>query len=77
MAERAVEVWPAVVKVIAHYQTLAPSYRPRNNKSYDILVKYHNDKFVLAKLQFFKDIATIFEGFLKVLFILNCQESTF
>ena len=63
VVERAIDIWPAVVKVIGHYQSLAPSKRPQKNSSYDTLVKYYAEKFVPLKLQFFRDIAAIFEGF--------------
>ena len=65
VASRAMSVWPFVVAVIEHFQTLPPSKQPRDNKSYDILVKYHKDCTMLFKFQFFIDIANVLSPFLK------------
>ena len=66
VAECTIDIWPAVVKVVGHYQSLAPSKQPQKNSSYDTLVKYCTEKFVPLKLRFFRDIAAILEGFLKI-----------
>ena len=58
VAERAVQVWDPVLKVIQHYATnVVPSKRPKDNSSYDTLVKYQSDITMKVKLQVFKDIA--------------------
>ena len=49
VAERAIDIWPALVKVIGHYQSLAPSKGPQKNLSYETLVKHYAEKFVPLK----------------------------
>ena len=39
--------------------------QPIDNKSYDILVKYHKDCTMLFKFQFFIDIANVLSPFIK------------
>ena len=51
--------------MIKHYEGLPPSKHPRNNKSYDTLVKYADDKLIPAKLQFFVDVAHMICEFLR------------
>ena len=65
VAERAIFLWDDYVKLIKHYQQLAPSYRPKNNSSFDALVTAHTDKFMKVKMQIFKDVASILQPFLK------------
>ena len=50
--------------MINHFQSLSQSKRPKNNKSYDLLVKYADDSLILVKFQFFKDIASILSSYL-------------
>ena len=57
MAERATEVWDGVVKVITHWCTLPAKKRPKESKSFDMLVEHHKDFFMLAKLRFFTPIS--------------------
>ena len=59
VASRAMSVVVVVVVVIEHFQTPPPSKQPRDNKSYDILVKYNKDCTMLFKFQFFIDIANV------------------
>ena len=47
---KAVKIWPNIVQVIKHYEVLALLKCPWNNKSYDTLVKYADDKLMPAKL---------------------------
>ena len=65
-AKQAIQVCSAAVKVIRHFQSMAPSKRPKKITSQGTLVKHYNDKFVMLSLQFFFNIAAIYEGFLKV-----------
>lgn len=65
VACRARIVWKSVVKVIEHFQSLAKSKQPKNNKSYDTLVKHHNDSLMITKFHFFSDIASILSLYLK------------
>ena len=62
MAERDIEVWGGVVKVINHWFTLPASKKPKENK-YDMLVEHHKDSFMLAELHFFKYIVSTFKPF--------------
>ena len=64
VAERAIELWPNIVKVIKYYQEQAPSYRPKNNKSYDTLVAHHTNQFIEARFTFFKYVASILKVYL-------------
>ena len=63
-AERAINAWFSVLKVIKYYEGLAPSKRPKN-KSYETLVKCVRDQFMIIKFHFFKDIADHLQAFLK------------
>ena len=62
----ALSTWPNVIKIVAHYQTLAPSKRPQNNLFYNTFVEYSTDKLVPVKLQLFIDLAWILCPFLKL-----------
>ena len=64
-AERAMLVWPYIILLINHFLSLSKSKQPKNNKSYDRLVKVFKDKLVALKLSFFKEIAAILNGFLR------------
>ena len=64
VAVRGIEVWPCIVEFIKYFQSLTQSKRPKNNKSYDTLVRNYNDKLMLSKMQFFHDIARILREFL-------------
>lgn len=64
VAERATEVWEGAGKVIVHWFTLPASKRSKENKSYDMLIEHHRDSFMLAKLHFFKHVASTFKPFL-------------
>ena len=57
MAVKAIEVWEGVVKVITHWYALPANKRPKENKSFDMLVEHHKDFFMLAKLRFFTPIS--------------------
>lgn len=65
VASRAINVWKFVVTVIEYFQSMTKSRRPLNNKSYDILVKYHVDALMIVKFQFFYDVAIMLTPFLK------------
>ena len=64
VAERDVNTWFSVLKVVKYYEGLAPSKRPKN-KSYETLVKCVKDQFMIIKFHFFKDIADQLQTFLK------------
>ena len=64
VASRAIEIWESIVKVIKHWQVLLSSKRPKQNKSYETLVKHYLDRVMLAKFHFFKFVASIFKNYL-------------
>ena len=49
VASRAINIWTFVVSAINHYESLSKSKRPKNNKSYDLLVKHMTDDLMLVK----------------------------
>jgi hypothetical protein len=44
VADRAIKIWENVIKLVKHWLHLPKSKRPKDNKSYDTLVKYHLDE---------------------------------
>ena len=64
VASRAIEIWESIVKVIKHWQVLLASKRPKQNKSYETLVKHYLDCVMSAKFHFFKFVASIFKNYL-------------
>lgn len=65
VAERGLEVWRPLTRVIKHWESLCKSKRPKN-KSYETLVQHYTDPLVPAKLQFFAFVAGIFEPYLVI-----------
>ena len=63
VADRAIEVWPSVVKCVAYWESLSRSRHPQIN-SYEQLVECCSDPLVSAKLHFFLFVAGIFEPYL-------------
>ena len=66
VADRALEVCLSVVPTVKHWQSLNKSKRPKNSKSYDTLVEYHQDLFIPVKFHFFSFIAQILKPFLVI-----------
>ena len=64
-ADRAIEIWVNICKVIDVWQKLAPSKRSRC-KSYTTVVTAINDQLATAKLQFFNFIAMTLQPFLEL-----------
>ena len=64
VAARGTAVWSYMIEFIKYYQSLSQSKRPKNNKSYDLLVQSHTDRLMFAKMQFFHDISKILSKFL-------------
>ena len=50
--------------VVKYWRSLRKSKHSRNNKSFDTLVKFHTDKLMVPKLNFFKYIASILRPYL-------------
>ena len=57
---------PNIVKIAKHWEGMCKSKRPQN-KSYKNLTKHYLDKLFTWRLQFFKDIASQFRGFLELM----------
>jgi len=64
VAERALLIWPNIVKVIEYWQGLCKSKRSKN-KSYETLTKRYLDELFPIRLQFFQDIACQLKGYLE------------
>ena len=65
VASRAITLWSNVVKTIEHWERLSKSKRPQN-KSYATLTTHYRDSLVLAKFNFFKYVAGMFQEYLVV-----------
>ena len=65
VAVRALKLWPNIVKMVNHWESLCKSKRP-NNKSYETLAKFHNNSLVPVRLQFFVDVSSQLKGFLEL-----------
>ena len=46
VAVRAISTWGNVIQVVKYFLSLAPSKRPKNNKSFDTLTKYHSESLI-------------------------------
>ena len=65
VADKAVEIWVNICKIIDLWQKLVPSKRPKR-KSYTTVVTAVNDQLATAKRQFFSFIAMILQPFLEL-----------
>ena len=65
VVERAISVWPNVVKVVRYYQKLCKSKRPQN-ATYGTLLQHYEDILMLVKFLFFNDVANILNPFLNM-----------
>ena len=63
VAERLVEIWPQMVKLIDYFGGLVPSKRPKC-KSYTNVKDAAGDNLTVVKLQIFSYIASLFEPYL-------------
>ena len=63
VAERVIEIWPNMVKVIKYWLSLCKSKQPQN-KSFDTLVRHHTSSLIVPKLHFFRFIASLLKEFL-------------
>ena len=45
VAARGIAIWPYMIELTKYYRSLSQSKRPKNNKSYDLLVQSHTDRF--------------------------------
>ena len=53
-----------MIEFIKYYHSLSQLKRPKNDKSYDLLVQSHTDCLMFAKMQFFHDIGNSLSEFL-------------
>ena len=65
VADKAVEIWVNICKIIDLWQKLVPSKRPKR-KSYTTVVTAVSDQLATAKLQFFSFTAMISQPFLEL-----------
>ena len=63
VAERLLELWPSIVKMVNHWEGLPKSKRP-SSKSYANALSAVNDNLIPVKLYFFSFVAGIFQPFL-------------
>ena len=63
VADRAVEIWPNIKKVVEKWEKLAPSERPKG-KNYQTVLAAIKDNLITAKLNYFSFIASILQPFL-------------
>ena len=59
---RPIEIWENLQKTIKGFSSLPKSKKPQC-KSYDSLLSYVSDPLMKVKLQFFKDLASIWKYF--------------
>ena len=64
VGDRASISWNDVVMLIKAFQSKAPSKHPKDNKSYDNLVKYHLNPLIPVYLYLFRDFMTRLNVFL-------------
>ena len=63
VAERLVDLWPNVAKIVRYWESLPKSKRP-SSKSYSNVLSAVTDNLTPAKLHFFSYVAGIFQPFL-------------
>ena len=64
VAERAIVIWEDFVRLIKEILAKPPSKRPKDNKSFDNLVKYHASPLIPVYLHLFRDVAARLNIFL-------------
>ena len=64
VADRAIKIWGDVVTLIKAFQAKVPSKRPKDNISYNNLVKYHTNPLIPVYLHLFRDVAARLNVFL-------------
>ena len=64
IADRVIIIWNYIVPHIKAFESKAPSKRPKDNKSYDNLVKYHLNPLILVYLHLFRDVVNKLNVFL-------------
>ena len=70
VAKKAQSIWPKIVAVIDFWSTLPKSKQPgrgdpKANKSYQVLLSKCKDQLITVKFQFFEEIVTKMNIFLK------------
>ena len=63
VAERLVDLWPNVAKIVGYWESLPKSKRP-SSKSYSNVLSAVTDNLTPAELHFFSYVAGIFQPFL-------------
>ena len=65
VAERLISIWPSIVKIVNHWDSLPKSKYP-SCKPYEFVVNAVKNELSLARLQFFNYLTGMFEPFLKL-----------
>lgn len=63
VAKRTIEIWPTLVQYVEEMESKKKSQKPTCN-SYAVLKDFSKDKLVIAKLEFFKLVASALQGYL-------------
>ena len=63
VADRLLEIWPNIVKIVDFWQSLPKSKRP-SSKSFENVLKAVKDPLTTVKLSFFSFLASLFKPFL-------------
>ena len=58
VADRAILTWSSVQSAINHILSLSQSARPKGNISFDTLVQYHSNTFMIVKFNVLKELAS-------------------
>ena len=64
VADRGIQIWNVIVKLIKFILKKLESYGPKDNKLFDNLEQHYNNPLIKVKLHLFKDIAFILHEFL-------------
>ena len=82
VADIAILTWSIAQSVIKQFLSLSQSAPPKNNKSFDTLVQYHGNAFMIVKFSVLKELTSKHNAFLVKLqtgspikLDLDCQKS--
>ena len=64
VADRLIEIWDSIIKIVRYWEKLPKSKQPAS-KSFLKVQETVNDKFAVAKFQFFSFVGSLFIPFLK------------
>ena len=64
VANRAIEIWGDIVKLIKLFAAKSPSKEPKHNASFNNLKEHYINEFIIVYLHFFRDVAVYLNAFL-------------